>query len=107
MSGRPSRDKGARGEREVCAVFRAAGFDCDRVPNSGGLRLKGDLYGSLPVHVEVKRAERLRVTEWLAQAEGECGDRVPVVAFRQNGGRWYAVLPLEDLADLLTTARTA
>ena len=47
------------------AIFRAHGFDCDRVPNSGGLRLKGDLYGTLPVHVEVKRQERAHLQRLL------------------------------------------
>jgi Holliday junction resolvase len=95
------RRKGAAGEREAAAIFRAHGFDCDRVPNSGGLRLNGDLYGSVPVHVEVKRHETLRLPAWLRQAEAECDGRTPVVAFRQSGGRWYGVLPLDDLAELL------
>ncbi len=96
-----SRDKGSRGEREVAAIFRDAGFDADRVPNSGGLRIKGDLYGNLPAHIEVKRCERLKLPEWLRQAEDECDGRVPVVAFRQNGGKWFACLPLVELARLL------
>ena len=101
-SGRASRAKGVRGELEVAAIFRAAGFDCDRVPNSGGLRIKGDLYGNVPVHVEVKRAERMRLPEWLAQAALEANGRCPVVAFRQSGGQWYAALPLTNLVELLT-----
>lgn len=103
--GASERDKGARGEREVAAIFRAHGFDCDRVPNSGGLRLKGDLYGDLPVHVEVKRQERLQLWQWLGQARDEAGDGVPLVAFRRNGSEWYAALPLAALADLLKRMR--
>jgi Holliday junction resolvase len=98
------RRKGAAGEREVAAIFRAHGFDCDRTPNSGGLRLRGDLYGTVPVHVEVKRQETLRLPTWLRQAEAECGDLTPVVAFRQSRGRWYAALPLDALAELLDRA---
>ena len=44
--GKPSRQKGVRGELEVRDVFRRHGFDVDRVPNSGGLRIKGDLHGA-------------------------------------------------------------
>ena len=103
--GSSEREKGARGEREVRDVFRYHGFDCDRVPNSGGLRLKGDLHGDLPgVHVEVKYQERLRLPAWLRQASSEAGDKMPVVAFRQSRGVWYAVLPLDSLVELL--ART-
>lgn len=98
---RSERDKGARGEREVAERFRLAGFDCDRAPNSGGLRFRGDLYGELPCHVEVKRQEVLRLWEWLRQAELDADGRMPVVAFRRNAGRWYATLPLDDLVNLL------
>ena len=99
---RSERDKGANGEREVAAVFRAHGFDCDRVPNSGGLRLKGDLYGTLPVHVEVKRQERLQLWQWWEQAASEAVDGVrPVLAFRRNRSEWLAVVRLDDLVGLL------
>ena len=100
------RHKGARGEREVARIFRAAGFDCNRVPNSGGLRLKGDLYGDVPFHVEVKRQERLQIWAWLAQAEAEADGKTPLVAFRRSGGRWYACLPLDDLLGILPRGAT-
>src|SRR5205807_3693116 len=99
---RRERDKGAAGEREVAAIFRAHGFDCDRVPNSGGLRLKGDLYGELPVHVEVKRQERLQLWQWWGQAASDAGVKQrPVVAFRRNRSEWLAVVRLVDLVEVL------
>lgn len=105
--GKASRDKGARGERAVAAIFQAAGFDCARVPNSGGLRLKGDLYGDVPAHLEVKHAEAWRMAEWLEQARTEAGDRWPVLAFRRNATGWYAALPLEVLVAMLAELRAA
>ena len=105
---RSEREKGANGEREVAALFRAAGFDCNRTPNSGGLRITGDLYGDIPAHIEVKRQEVLRLPLWLRQARDEAPEGVlPVVAFRQNRGEWYAALPLTALIDLLATAGLA
>jgi Holliday junction resolvase len=99
---RAERDKGSRGELEVAAIFRSHGFDCDRTPNSGGLRIRGDLYGTVPAHVEVKRQETLRLPLWLRQAAAEAEPgTMPVVAFRQNHGAWYAALPLHRLAELL------
>jgi Holliday junction resolvase len=106
------RRKGAEGERQVANIFRAHGFDCDRTPNSGGLRFKGDLYGLAGVHIEVKRQETARPWAWIAQAEKdawaetEAGRHVfapllPVVAFRRNASSWYAIVPLEELARLL------
>lgn len=103
---RKSRDKGARGESEVAALFRVAGFKADRTPNSGGLHIKGDLVGDVPLHVEVKRAERLKIPEWLEQARTEAPAGVtPLLAFRRNREGWYGVIPLEALIALLAVAR--
>jgi len=103
--GEPSRSKGRRGELEVARVFRAAGFDVDRTPNSGGLRLKGDLYGAnLPVHIETKRRERLDVWAGMQQAESEANGRVPWLAFRRNRSPWYVAMLLEDALALLNGA---
>jgi hypothetical protein len=102
------RNKGTRGELEVAAIFRSLGFDCDRVPNSGGLRTKGDLHGSLPVHVEVKRQEKTKVWEWWQQATSEApADKHPVVAFRRSRAPWLAVVELDFLVRLLVVAEAA
>jgi Holliday junction resolvase len=95
------RRKGAEGEREVAAILRAYGLTAERVPNSGGLTMKGDLTGVLGYHFEVKRQETLRLPLWMRQAEAEAGLDVPVVAYRQSHGRWYAALPLGALAELI------
>jgi Holliday junction resolvase len=95
---RSERRKGIAGELEVRDVFRAHGFDCDRTPNSGGLRIRGDLIGTVPVHVEVKRQERLQLWQWLAQAERDAGAAAYVVAFRRSRGGWYGAAPLDVIA---------
>lgn len=103
--GRHERAKGAQGELDVAAIFRAVGFDCDRTPNSGGLRIRSDLYGTVPAHVEVKRQERLQLWQWIEQAETECQPgELAVVAFRRSRSPWYATLRLEPLALLLADA---
>lgn len=101
---RAERDKGARGEREVCDVLRSFGVAADRTVQNSGLYLRGDITGVPGYHVEVKRQETLRLPTWLRQAADECGECVPVVAFRQNRGDWFAALPLRDLARLLGAA---
>lgn len=113
--GRAEREKGARGELEVAKIFRAAGFDADRVPNSGGLKVKGDLKAnddSLDgLHLEVKRQETLALPKWLRQAHEEAGEgQTPVVVFRQSKqpgkvGEWHATLPLDGLITLLQHVR--
>lgn len=97
-----SRDKGARGEREVAAIFRAAGFDCERVPNSGGLRIKGDLHGNVPVHVEVKRTERLDLYAGIRQAQIESDGRPYWLVHRRNGTQWFVTMPLAQAVGMLT-----
>jgi Holliday junction resolvase len=100
------RRKGAGGELEVARIFQAAGFDCDRTPNSGGLRIRGDLHGDLPLHVEVKRQETARPWLWAEQArvDAGAGERW-VVAMRRSRDEWVAMLPLVDLVRLLELER--
>jgi hypothetical protein len=101
-----SRRKGVTGEREVAALWQAAGFD---VRNLEGLGDHMVILNHLPnersirpnVHCEVKRQERVRLPEWLAQAKREAPQGIiPVVAFRQNQGEWYVALPLAALVEL-------
>jgi len=89
-----------KGEREVAAIWQAAGFEVR------GLEGLGDhlvfLGNGITIHSEVKRQERLQLPTWLAQAAAEAPiGTVPVVAFRQAQGAWYAALPLAALAELL------
>ena len=99
---RSERAKGQAGELEVARIFKAAGFDCDRTPNSGGLRIAGDLHGDLPLHVEVKRQEAARPWLWAAQARAEhAAGRGWCVAMRRSQDEWLAMLPLVDLVRLL------
>ena len=107
MSG-TERRKGKSGELEVAAVFQSAGFDCARTPNSGALRIAGDLYGDLPLHVEVKRQEVARVWLWAEQAATDAGASAPwLVAMRRSRSPWLALLPLDDVVRLLELARLA
>lgn len=101
--GRMSRAKGGRGEREVVQLARAAGFHDAARTHDGRTQVgRGDIAGIPGVHVEVKRREKLAVRAWLDEAAAEAHEHdLPVVAFRQNGGDWYAALPLDELLALL------
>lgn len=105
--GKASRTKGARGELEVCKILRAAGFNVERTPNSGGLRLptiefsmKGDVVGLAGYHLEVKRCERLSIPAWIKQAEADCpeGD-VPIVVFRASQQPWRVIQSFESFVE--------
>jgi Holliday junction resolvase len=95
-----SRRKGVTGEREVAAIWQAAGFEVRGLEGLGDhLVICGP---GVTIHSEVKRQERLQLPIWLRQARAEApSGAVPVVAFRQNRGQWYAALPLVDLTWLL------
>lgn len=102
-----SRDKGARGEREVAAIFRDAGFaGCERTPNSGGLHIPGDLVGLEGIHVESKRyGSRVRWDEWWPQAVTEAPTgTLPLLAMRADKGEWVGAAPLTELVALLAKA---
>ncbi len=102
MSGKPSRDKGSRGELEVCRLIRdALGVDVNRTPNSGGLWIPGDIQGLPDVHVEVKRQERWNLRDWMRQSEQDCPEtKVPTVWFRSNREPWYVALWATDFLNL-------
>lgn len=103
MSGRRSRNKGKRGERELAAVLTAAGLVAERgSQHRGGPDSPDVLCPSLPhVHFECKRTERLDLYAALEQAIKDAGDRLPVVAHRRNGRPWVAILPLDQLLGVL------
>ena len=80
-SGKASQRKGADGERELAAILREYGYIVER----GGSMSFGevpDLVGLPGVHVEVKRCEQVRLSEWMQQAEADSkrfSDGMPVV----------------------------
>ena len=90
------RTKGLEGEREVAAIFAAAGYSVRNLEGQGDALAIGS-NGRL-MHVEVKRQERIQIGMWLRQAQGEAPKGVPpVVAFRRNREDWVACLRLDDL----------
>lgn len=106
-----SRDKGARGEREVALFYRAAGIGARRVPNSGGLDTKGDVLLDVPgVHVEAKIGATIALWQGLAQARAEAPTgSIPALHFRRSSRKhssgWYVAIPLPDFIDLLKARR--
>lgn len=95
------REKGARGEREVVALFREFFPDAAVQRAAGGARQEsGDLVRVPGALVSVKRQETLRLPLWIRQADADADGLglVPVVAYRTNRMEWRGDLPLRDLA---------
>lgn len=99
MAGRASKAKGSAGERELCAYLAARGFPAHRNDQMfiGG---KGnpdiDAQGLEGYHFEVKRVERLNVSEAMKQAAGDACGRIPAVVHRKNREPWLITMRLED-----------
>lgn len=103
--GKMSRNKGARGEREVAALFREGGFpEADRGARLG--KSGDDVIRVEDLHIEVKYRERLELWASLEQAEKDAPPLMePVLAFRRNHQPWRAVVSLEFLLELLRDRR--
>lgn len=96
--GAKSQRKGAGGERELMGILREHGYDIRR----GGSLSFGevpDLTGLDGIHIECKRAETLRLREWMQQAEADAQrfqDGVPIVIFRRSREPWHVVMKLSN-----------
>jgi len=99
--GATSRNKGARGELEVQALYRSAGFlDVHRNFASGAAG--GADLTNAPDVPEVKRTKaNVRFWEWISQASGATpGDRWSLW-IRRDHGTWLVTLPAARYLDLL------
>lgn len=108
-SGKASQRKGADGERELAAVLREYGYEIKR----GGSMSFGevpDLVGLPGVHVEVKRCEQVRLSEWMQQAEADSkrfSDGMPVVFHRRSREGWRVTMNLADFMWLYDRQKAA
>ena len=96
--GTRSQRKGADGERELAAILREYGYTVER----GGSMSFGevpDLVGLPGVHIEVKRCEQVRLSEWMQQAETDrkrFSDGMPVIFHRRSREPWCVTMRLSD-----------
>ncbi len=99
-----SRDKGARGEREVAALLRSRGITAERGVQRDGSKGSPDVKSEFDdwLHIEVKRVEAFKLYPSLAQATEEAREgKVPCVFHRRRGEEWVVVLKAQDFIDLI------
>lgn len=110
MSGRSSQRKGRSGEKEIVSILHDAGYDDARPGAPVSYGTEPDVVcQSLPIHVEVKRCERVCLPEWFRQSERDSerfGDGVPSVCFRRSREAWMIVLKLSDFLTLIRPQKT-
>lgn len=102
--------KGTGGERELAEILRRSGIRAYRNDQifrggKGNPDVSAEVYG-LPLHIEVKRVEKLNVSEAVKQAVNDAEDgSLPVVAHRRNREQWLITLPLELFLDAIKNGR--
>ena len=92
-----SRQKGARGERELAKVFRYHGYDARRGQQYSGISGDADVIGLPGIHVECKRVERLNIQDAVSQSvrDARVGE-IPAVFHRRDRSEWLVTMRLED-----------
>jgi hypothetical protein len=104
--GRMSRNKGARGELEVAALVRAAGWPNATRNFASGARGNGDIaHGPALTVIESKFTDHFELRACWAQvtrdAERAGVGYLPLLAHRWNGGTWLGITELDELLALI------
>ena len=96
-----SRDKGARGERELANKLKEYGYDCRRGQQYSGSNGDADVVGLPKLHIECKRVERLNLYDAMAQANHDAkADELPTVFHRKNNAKWLVTMSLDSFMKL-------
>lgn len=96
-----SRNKGAKGERELARVLKQYGYDCRRGQQYCGANGDADVVGLPGIHIECKRVERLNIQDAVDQAKRDKKDsEIPAVFHRKNNSEWLVTLPLDQFMDI-------
>ena len=98
--------KGTAGEHELVNLLQGYGIRAYRNDQifkggKGNPDVSAEIAGT-PIHFEVKRVERLNVSEAVAQAERDAAQgHFPAVAHRRNREKWLLTVPLVPFLEIL------
>ena len=94
-----SRQKGARGERELAKVLTSLGFPARRGVQYSGLEGKDVVAPSLHgLHIECKRVQRLNLDAAMQQSVRDARHgEVPVVMHRRDHHEWMVTVHLDQM----------
>lgn len=97
--------KGAKGEREVIAIFDAAGFGQAQRGRAGAEHDRGDVAGVPALTIEVKNRKDVTTSislglRELAVEKKNNKTKWGIVAVKRPRLGWVAVMPLEEFAEL-------
>lgn len=101
-----SRQKGARGERELAEKLREYGYETRRGQQYSGANGDADVVGIPGIHIECKRVEKLNLDDALAQSMRDARDgEMPVVMHRRNRTEWKVTMLLDDFMRIWERSR--
>lgn len=98
--------KGTAGENELAELLRAEGIRAyrnDQIYKGGKNNpdVRADLEGH-ELHIEVKRQEKLNVTEAMKQAINDAAaGTLPILAHRRNREKWLITMPMTVFIELM------
>ena len=99
-------DKGRSTEKEVAKILqKKLGVRVERDRRSGAGEVNkadiSDWFDELPIHIEVKDQDNIKVKEWMRQTiEAASVGQIPTLVFRMDEGL-IAAMPFGSLVDLL------
>lgn len=92
-----SKQKGARGERELSSKFKEHGFDTRRGQQYCGANGDADVVGLPNIHIECKRVQALNIYNAISQAKADAKEtEFPAVFHRKDRCNWLVTMELED-----------
>ena len=100
--GRKSQHKGRAGELELSRILRGYGYQVEPGQNVS-FGATPDVTGLPGIHIECKRCEQVRLSEWMAQAKRDSKrfrDGLPAVFHRRSREGWRVTMNLVDFMRL-------
>ena len=92
-----SRQKGARGERELAKELRDWGYETRRGQQYSGAAGDADVVGLPNIHIECKRVEKLNLEKAMYQSVNDARENeIPVVMHRKDRHCWLITMRLDD-----------
>lgn len=92
-----SKKKGSAGELEFSRLCISHGYQTHRTAQFCGNTGQADDVVGLPgIHIEIKRVEKLNITDAMGQAIHDSTGNIPIVAHRKNNCEWLITMRADD-----------
>lgn len=96
-----SKQKGARGERDLAKKLREHGYECRRGQQFCGANGDADVVGLKGIHIECKFTQKLNLTDAMSQSKRDAKDGlIPTVMHKKNYDEWLVTMRLDDFMEM-------